>query len=375
MKRILLVSIIFLLLTGCGKLAKFEDEDAELVIDIRDKFDPSTVLKDVKEGTEISYSLDEENSKLVITLKNGDKEETLEKSITIQYPLGELLCDKIDYYTYKEFDSSLFIKLAEGVKYDYEIDIDNATITYTLTKDNRLEEYKAGLNIINSLSSRELVAFRSGGTKETTSRLNLDGQEYYVFTLNNNEAFLLSVEPIGKMAFNSEVPEEAVVNPFLPASELEKYGDYNHNGVADEYEDGNYNYYEGSSIDNYLENDFYMSLSDEVKKSIVEKDIVITSRGGMLETDYVIGRINRHVYLGDVTDFDGISLSKMRNDLLDNYFTLRTRCSYNQLATWAIWVDIYNIDYWNIVFVPSEINIRPMFVVNTDLLPETVLVN
>ena len=89
MKKILLICVL-LALTGCGNTDKTISNEVDkalatlnapedLIID--ENFDVNTILTDVQEGTEVTYEVDEENSKIVITLKNEDRIETLEAPI------------------------------------------------------------------------------------------------------------------------------------------------------------------------------------------------------------------------------------------------------------------------------------------------------
>ena len=73
MKKFVALLLFLIMITGCS-LAKI---DKDITIDMTKDFAPETVLKDIKEGTEISYIIDEENSKLIINLTNGDKEQNI----------------------------------------------------------------------------------------------------------------------------------------------------------------------------------------------------------------------------------------------------------------------------------------------------------
>lgn len=379
MRKIIVLISALLILTGCTTikevffkpLAKLSEE--ECVYDIRDEFDPLSILTDVQEEVVISYEIDEDNSKAVITLQKDDKTEVLEKDITILYPLGELLSEKIDYYTYKDFNDNEYIKLASGVTYTSNIDLGNKTIDYVLTQGDRTETYRANLNVINPLSNHELVSFKKGN-KDTMSIIKLDDVEYCVFTLNGKEAQLLSMEAVANLPFNDKLGEDAAVNPFMSAAQMEAAGDYDHNGIKDEYDGMVFNDYENCTIDNYLENNFYKNLSQEVKDAIIEKSIGITWRGSYGQPDYTVKTISRHVYLGDIKDWQDQSVYRVFNNFVDQCILLRSQCGYNPIATWSIWSFVGNSDYWNIIFNDIPMSVRPMMVVDTTKLPETVLV-
>lgn len=376
----IVVLLCLFILTGCATvkeifikpLAKLNDE--ECVYDVRDEFNPYSVLIDVQEGVDVTYEINEETSKAIITLVKENKTEVLEKDLTLLYPLGELLQTDIDYYTYKAFDDKLYISLAEDVSYETSINLEAKTIDYILTKGDREETYTANLDIINPLSSHELISFKKGG-KNTMSRLILDGIEYCVFSIDGNEALLLSMDGVIDLPFNDALSEDASVNPFISNAAKEALGDFDHNGIKDEYDGIIYNYYENCTIDKYLENEFYQSMSQELKDAIVEKTIIITNKGGTFDHSYIAGTIDRHVYLGDVSDWEGISVSKVFNTFVSQSILLRSQCSYMPIASWDIWSFVGNSDYWNIIFNGIAEPVRPMFAVDTTKLPETVLID
>lgn len=375
MRKTILVLTLLIVTSGCSllnPLAKLSKE--ELSIDIRDEFDPMSVLTDVKEGTEVSYELDEENSKLIISLVNGDKTQTLKKDVTILYPLGELLADKISYYTYKDFNGLDYIKLDEDVTCDYDIDFDNAKIVYHLKRGDREEDYTADLDIVTTLAECDILSFKDGGDINTTTRLMLDDIEYWVFDQNENELMLLSVNKVAEMPFNDKLDEAAIVNPFQSDAVLDSLGDYNHNGTVDSYEGVKYNIYRDSPVDRYLENEFYPNMSEELKNAVVEKTIDVTCRGADYATWTSDTIANRHVYLGDIKDWQGISPNRVFKTFVEQAIQLRSDCGYEDTAAWDIWSYDCNFDYWNIIFTCIPVEVNPMFVVDANKLPSSAIV-
>lgn len=130
--------MVLFVASGCtSSLAKLNDE--EYVYDVRDDFDPYLLLSDVKEGTNVDYEINETESKVILTLSNEDKTQTLEKDIVLQYPLGTLTQENIDYYTFREFDALDYIELTEGTECKAEVNIDKAEVKHVFENGNREE--------------------------------------------------------------------------------------------------------------------------------------------------------------------------------------------------------------------------------------------
>ena len=94
MKKLLFILMVCTALTGCSNTNvedKISNETAkalavlnapeELVID--ENFDVNSILSEVQEGVEATYKVDEENSKIIITLTQGEQVETLEAPIML----------------------------------------------------------------------------------------------------------------------------------------------------------------------------------------------------------------------------------------------------------------------------------------------------
>lgn len=165
MKKLINLFILLILLTGCSTTDDEKTvelvapkplavlaipEDEELIIDIRDEFDPNSIITDVKEGSEVSYKLDEVNSKIVITIKNEDKVETLEKTVNIQYPLGEFKEEDITIDTYTGYDVNDLVDVSEGTEVTEEFDEENGKLKITLTNGDRTEVIEKDVEVVNS---------------------------------------------------------------------------------------------------------------------------------------------------------------------------------------------------------------------------------
>lgn len=130
MKRI--ISILFILLVLCGCTTP-KVTDGEVIIDLTQEFDVNTILENVKEDTEVSYELDKENSKIIISLTRNDETETLEKEVTILEPQYTIK-DDIKFNPYLDYNINDFITVDEGVKINHTVDTKTSKITFNLSK-------------------------------------------------------------------------------------------------------------------------------------------------------------------------------------------------------------------------------------------------
>ena len=129
MKKLFIILFLILMVSGCS-LAKI---DKDITIDMTKEFESETVLSDIKEGTEINYFIDEDNSKLIINLANKDKEQKIEKDVTLLYPEYSISED-ITADLVKGFNIEDYITTEEGVNVSYKLDKENQKITVTLSK-------------------------------------------------------------------------------------------------------------------------------------------------------------------------------------------------------------------------------------------------
>ena len=130
MKRI--ISILFILLVLCGCTTP-KVTDGEVIIDLTQEFDVNTILENVKEDTEVSYELDKENSKIIISLTRNNETETLEKEVTILEPQYTIK-DDIKFNPYLDYNINDFITVDEGVKINHTVDTKTSKITFNLSK-------------------------------------------------------------------------------------------------------------------------------------------------------------------------------------------------------------------------------------------------
>lgn len=159
----------------------------------------------------------------------------------------------------------------------------------------------------------------SGGTVTNPSELktlDIEGTKYVVLEeRENNQALVMTASSIGKRAFQ----------------------------LSDRSDGQNMNTYEGSEIDNYLENDWYNSLSSTMKAAIQTTNIKQASYAtyndpdSKQETGYngqVYNTISRHVFLPSVSEI-GKAVDLKNPDKVKAFLNgteIWTRDSYQGIA-------------------------------------------
>ena len=161
----------------------------------------------------------------------------------------------------------------------------------------------------------------SGGTVTTPSELktlDIEGTKYVVLEeRENNQALVMTASSIGQKKFQSVARTDGQ----------------------------NQSTYEGSEIDNYLENDWYNSLSSTMKSAIQPTSIKQASYAisdnpvSKQETGYngqVYNTINRHVFLPGVGDIGKVvnlkDASKVQTFLNGDYIWTRDSYLYNAVT-------------------------------------------
>lgn len=195
----------------------------------------------------------------------------------------------------------------------------------------------------------------SGGTVTTPSELktlDIEGTKYVVLEeRENNQALVMTTSSIGDKKFQSTARADGQ----------------------------NKNTYEGSEIDNYLENDWYNSLSSTMKAAIQTTSIKQASydRLDKLETGYkgqVYNTISRHAFLPSV-DKIGKVVDLKNPDKVKAFLngtSIWTRDSYQGNANDA---ECLNADYGSssISNVDNTIGVRPAFVIDLSQVNHSVV--
>ncbi len=175
--------------------------------------------------------------------------------------------------------------------------------------------------------------------------IDIEGNKYIVLEQKeNNQALVMTVSSIGKKRFQS---------------------DYRSDGQ-------NKSTYEGSDIDNYLENEWYNGLSSTMKAAIQTTSIKQASyddSDNKQETGYngqVYNTISRHAFLPSVSEIGKVvdlkTPDKVKAFLNGDYY-IWTRDSYRR---WGNYVEILRADYGILQVDDSydALGVRPAFVID-----------
>lgn len=188
----------------------------------------------------------------------------------------------------------------------------------------------------------------SGGTVTTPSELKtlyIEGTKYVVLEeRENNQALVMTADSIGKRAF--------------------------HPGDRDD----QLSIYEGSRIDNYLENEWYNGLSSTMKVAIQTTNIkqasyaIDTDPDSKQETGpdgQVYNTISRHVFLPSVSEIGKVVDLKNPDKvkMFLNGIDIWTRDSYQGSANGVEYLTAYIGSLYN-QGVRSKLDVRPAFVID-----------
>lgn len=180
--------------------------------------------------------------------------------------------------------------------------------------------------------------------------VDIEGTKYVVLEAReNNQALVMTASSIGNRAFQT--------------------------GYTSVREDGQYrNTYEGSEIDNYLENDWYNSLSSTMKSAIQTTSIKQASYAKSNDPDskqktgphgQVYKKISRHAFLPSVSEIGKVVDLKNKNKVKAflNGDYLWTRDSYQD---GPYYVEALDANYSNLTNyeVGSTFGVRPAFVID-----------
>lgn len=195
----------------------------------------------------------------------------------------------------------------------------------------------------------------SGGTVTTPSELktlDIEGTKYVVLEeRENNQALVMTASSIGARTFQ-------------PNSRSDSQ---------------NQNTYEGSEIDNYLENEWYNSLSSTMKTAIQATNIKQASyyNGAEQETGYngqVYNTISRHAFLPSVSEIGKVvdlkNSDKVKTFLNDT--SIWTRNSYQGYASYAESLTALNGSLYN-NYVNDTCGVRPAFVIDLSQVNHSVV--
>lgn len=199
------------------------------------------------------------------------------------------------------------------------------------------------------------VGDKNGGTTSGTvescsagDTLDIEGNKYVVLEKReNNQALVMTASSIGNRAFQSGVRSD----------------------------DQNKNTYEGSEIDNYLENDWYNSLSSTMKGAIQATNIKQVSYkscedpDSKQETGYngqVYNIISRHAFLPSVSEIGKI-VDLKNSDKVEAFLNgtdIWTRDALNGNSTYVIPLITYYVSGLGNFHAEETCGVRPAFVID-----------
>lgn len=198
----------------------------------------------------------------------------------------------------------------------------------------------------------------SGGTVTTPSELktlDIEGTKYVVLEeQKNNKALVMPTGIIGIKSFQSNFDNNTYLRP-----------------------DGkNMNTYEGSEIDNYLENEWYKGLSSTMKAAIqitnikqvsYKTDEDIDSKQEIGYNGQIYNTINRHVFLPSVSEIGKIvdlkDSDKVKAFLTDSEGILTRDSSQSNATTVKALYNLSRKVYYS-MYANLELGVRPAFVID-----------
>lgn len=236
------------------------------------------------------------------------------------------------------------------------------TNTATQNMGFKLNTTKKSAEVAGQYNGRVIynasVGDKNGGTTSGTAEsysagdtLDIEGTKYLVLEeQENNQALVMTASGIGNKKFQA----------FISSYDRRPDGQYN-------------NTYEGSEIDNYLENDWYNSLSSTMKTAIQSTNIKQASYSddspdAKQEYGYnaqAYNAISRHVFLPSISEIGKIvdlkSSDKIKAFL--NGVSIWTRDSYQ---SYAYFVELLSADYGYLLrYIVNDIGgVRPAFIID-----------
>lgn len=247
------------------------------------------------------------------------------------------------------------------------------TNTATQNMNFKLNTTKKSAEVAGQYTGRVIynasVGDKNGGTTSGTvesysagDTLDIEGTKYVVLEQKeNNQALLITADSIGDKQFQSDYDGNTYLRP-----------------------DGqNASTYEGSTIDNYLENDWYNSLSSTMKAaiqttSIKQASYSSNSQDAKQETGYegqVYNTISRHAFLPSVDEIGKVvdlkNPDKVKAFL--NGTSIWTRDSYQGRAIFAEYLRSDNGSLGNRYTVIGTFGVRPAFVIDLSQINHSVV--
>lgn len=179
-KKLLCVSALSLLLTGCGNLATSNVADGETVtIDATEKLDPTVYLKDLDKNATVDYEI--KDNEMVITVTKGDKTENINIPVEVNEP--KVSIDRhITVDKYVGYDLEQYIHEDEGVTHTTNFDEDTGKLSVTFTKGEWSTTLEDDVTVLDSNPI-------NNWPKSYTCCDSLESECNYLLTLNEDGTF------------------------------------------------------------------------------------------------------------------------------------------------------------------------------------------
>lgn len=209
-KKLLLISTLLLLLTGCGEVAKLNITTTEpITIDATEKLDPSIYLKNLDKNAIVDYEI--KDNELIISVTKGDK--TTDFNIPVEVIEPKVSIDRhIEVDKYVGYDLEQYIHEDEGVTHTTNFDEDTGKLSVTFKKgewsttleddvtvldSNPINNWPKTYSCVDTLNSKvtyvtvlnedgTFVDKMNNGMWSDTGKYTYDGNNSWYFDYNNS---------------------------------------------------------------------------------------------------------------------------------------------------------------------------------------------
>lgn len=147
-KKLLLISTLLLLLTGCGEAVKLNITTTEpITIDATEKLDPTVYLKDLDKNATVDYEI--KDNELIISVTKGDK--TTNFNVPVEVIEPKVSIDRhIEVDKYVGYDLEQYIHEDEGVTHTINFDEDTGKLSVTFTKGEWTTTLEDDVTVLDS---------------------------------------------------------------------------------------------------------------------------------------------------------------------------------------------------------------------------------
>lgn len=186
-KKLLLISTLLLLLTGCGEVVKLNITTTEpITIDATEKLDPTVYLKDLDKNATVDYEI--KDNELIISVTKGDK--TTNFNVPVEVIEPKVSIDRhIEVDKYVGYDLEQYIHEDEGVTHTTNFDEDTGKLSVTFTKGEWTTTLEDDVTVLDSNPINKWP-------KVYTCCDSLESECTHILTLNKDGTFKHVIEGI-----------------------------------------------------------------------------------------------------------------------------------------------------------------------------------